>query len=99
MVEDNVRALAVENELKKFGVFSDKYALKLDGICNLNQDEKIGPSNGEWCRWDCDQNILLAKVDNHEYGNNIGALCGIGNENGGIVVDNRTLSKGDSTTA
>ena len=70
MVEDNVRALAVENELKKFGVFSDKYALKLDGICNLNQEEKIGPSNGEWCRWDCDQNILLAKADNHEYSNN-----------------------------
>ena len=94
MVEDNARTLAAENELKKFGLFADEYVNRLDGLCNLNPKERSGPDIGEWCSWDCDQNIILTNCSSHEYGADLGSLCGVGSQNSGAAVDNIILSKG-----
>ena len=94
MVEDNAKALAAETELKKYGVFAEDYVNTLDELCSSKPKDKNGFSIGEWCSWECDQNIIKTIIDQHEYSTSLGSLCGIGNENGRVPVDNRILSKG-----
>ena len=96
MVEDNAKALAAETELKKYGVFAEDYVNTLDELCSSKPKDKNGFSIGEWCSWECDQNIVKTSIDQHEYSISLGSLCGIGNENGRVPVDNRILSKGIS---
>ena len=96
MVEDNVRALAAENELKKFGAFADEYVNRLDGLCMLSFKDKISINNGDWCSWECDHNILLPTISNYECSTSLGSLCGVGNEYGRVATDNRILSKGNN---
>ena len=98
MVEDNAKALAAETELKKFGLFADEYVNSLDGLRNLKPKDKNGLGIGEWCSWECDQNIVLTSIDSNEYNTTLGSLCGVGNEAGGRVSsDNRILSKGNNS--
>ena len=94
MVEDNAKALAAETELKKYGVFAEDYVNTLDELSNSKPKDKNGFNVGEWCSWECDQNIVQTSIDQNEYNTSLGSLCGIGNENGRVPVDNRILSKG-----
>ena len=93
-MEDNAKGLAAETELKKFGSFADEYVNRLDGLCNLSGSVSVSNLTGEWCRWDCDQSIILPNSASHEYGANLASLCGVGRRNTAAAVDNRLLSKG-----